>query len=179
VRIDRLREEFELEVRWRTFPLHPDTPQEGQELAELFGGGGFDIDAILQRCRTIAAGLGLDFGPRSRTFNSRRAQELGKWAEAQGAGEAFHAAVYRAYFVDGRNIARPDELLRIAVGVGLDQAAAQQAIDTRFGKDPVDRDWQEAARIGVTAVPTVLCGGQALVGFQDYASYRRLIADAG
>ena len=103
MRTDKLREEFDLEIRWRVFPLHPETPDEGLELADLFAGR-YDIDAMMQRCAEVAKEIGLPFGNRTYTYNSRRALELGKWAEEQGAGEAFHMTVYRAYFVDGSNI---------------------------------------------------------------------------
>jgi len=46
VRTDRLREEFDLEFRWSVFPLHPDTPEEGQELTDLFAGR-YDIKAMM------------------------------------------------------------------------------------------------------------------------------------
>ncbi len=176
MRTDRLREEFDLEFRWSVFPLHPDTPEEGQELTELFAGR-YDIEAMMQRCKQVAKELDLPFGDRTRTYNSRRAQELGKWAEGQDAGEAFHMAVYRAYFVDGLNIATPDILAEIAGSVGLDPDKALKVIDKRSYAAHVDDDWQRAAELGVTAVPTSIYQKQALVGFQAYASYRQLIVE--
>ena len=174
MRTDKLREEFDLSIRWSVFPLHPETPEEGQELAELFAVR-YDIEAMLQRVYLVAKELDLPFGQRTRTCNSRRAQELGKWAEEQGVGEAFHMAVYRAYFVDGRNIALPAELMTIAAGVGLDTTLARQVIDRQSHAAAVDADWQRAAELGVTAVPTGIYQQRALVGFQPYAHYRRLI----
>jgi len=178
VRTDRLREEFGLAIRWCVFPLHPETPEEGQELADLFAGP-YDIEAMMQRVYQVAKELDLPFGQRTRTFNSRRAQELGKWAEEQGAGEAFHMAVYHAYFVEGRNIALPAELVAIASALGLDADAALQAIDRQSYAAAVDDDWRRAAELGVTAVPTGIYHQHALVGFQPYANYRTLITTAG
>jgi predicted DsbA family dithiol-disulfide isomerase len=177
VRTDRLRDEFNLQLRWSVFPLHPETPQEGRELSELFVGR-MDIDSMLQRLYQVAGELELPIGQRSCTYNSRRAQELGKWAEEQGVGEAFHMAVYHAYFVDGRNIALPEELVPIATGLGLDSEMARQVIDTRSHAAAVDADWQRAAELGITAVPTSIFQERALVGFQPYAYYRRLISTA-
>jgi predicted DsbA family dithiol-disulfide isomerase len=174
VHTDRLRKEFDLEVRWSVFPLHPETPEEGRELTELFGGH-MDIDAMRQRLIRVADQLGLPLGTRTRTYNSRRAQELGKWAESQNAGEAFHKAVYQAYFADGRNIALPDELVAIAEALGLDPVMARQVLDTQSYGAAVDNDWQKAAELGITAVPTSIYRQRALVGFQPYANYRRLI----
>ena len=178
MRTDSLREEFGLNIRWSVFPLHPEIPEEGLELTELFAGR-MDIDAVLQRLNHVAGELGLPIGQRTRTYNSRRAQELGKWAEEQGFGEAFHMAVYHAYFVDGRNIALPEELTDIAAKVGLDAAKARQVVETQCYAAAVEADWQRAAELGVTAVPTSIYNNQALVGFQPYAHYRRLITTAG
>ncbi len=177
MRTDSLRDEFNLQLRWSVFPLHPETPEEGRELSDLFAGR-MDIDAMLQRLYQAADELGLPIGKRSRTYNSRRAQELGKWAEEQGVGEAFHMAVYRAYFVDGRNIALPEELELIAAGLGLDADMARQVIDTGSHAAAVDADWQRAAELGVSAVPTSIYQERALIGFQPYAYYRRLITTA-
>jgi predicted DsbA family dithiol-disulfide isomerase len=77
------------------------------------------IKAMQARLRQLAVVEGLPLAERTRTCNSRRAQELGKWAEAQGKGDLFRKAVYRAYFVDGRNIAKVDELVQIAEAVSL------------------------------------------------------------
>ena len=176
MRTDRLRQEFDLDIRWRVFPLHPETPEEGQSLEELFAGR-YDIEAMMQRCADVAKELDLPFGNRTHTYNSRRAQELGKWAEEQGVGEAFHMAVYRAYYVDGCNIALPGKLAEIAESVGLDPDAALLTIDKRSYAGHVDSDWQRAKGLGVTSIPTVIYQQQALVGFQSYENYRRLLTE--
>ena len=176
MRTDRLREEFGLEFRWSVFPLHPETPEGGQELTDLFAGR-YDIVAMMQRCKQVAGELGLPFGDRTRTYNSRRAQELGKWAEEQDAGEAFHMAVYKAYFVDGLNIAAPDILAEVAGSVGLAPDKALEVIDKHSYAAHVDDDWRRARELGVTAVPTCIYRQQALVGFQAYASYRQLVIE--
>jgi predicted DsbA family dithiol-disulfide isomerase len=178
VRTDRLREEFDLSISWSVFPLHPETPEAGLELTDLFAGR-MDIDAMLQRVYQVAEELELPMGKRTCTFNSRRAQELGKWAEELGAGEAFHMAVYHAYFVDGLNIATPEVLASIAAGVGLDADTARQVIDSQNYAGAVDDDWRRAAQLGITAVPTITYRQHALVGFQPYANYRRLILASG
>ncbi len=119
MRTDRLAREYPLTCDGPSSPLHPETPEEGRELADLFAGREADIPAMLARLEKVAAEVGLSLARRTRTYNSRRAQELGKWAESLGQGEPFHRAVYHAYFAEGRNIALTDELLRIAESAGL------------------------------------------------------------
>jgi len=175
VRTDRLQREYGIELRWTVFPLHPETPMEGMELSELFAGREADIAAMQARLSRLAAAEGLPLAERTRTCNSRLAQELGKWAESRGSGDPFRRAVYRAYFVDGSNIALVDELLRIAGSVGLPPDEARAVLAEGSFAAAVDADWQRAGELRITAVPTHLCGGKRLAGFSSYADFLHLI----
>ncbi len=177
MRTERLRREFGLNLRWTVFPLHPDTPDAGLELADLFAGRGYDIEAMLARLRRVADELDLSLGERTRTYNSRRAQELGKWAESLGAGESFHAAVYRAYFVAGKNISRSEVLAQLAQRVGLPADEARAVLASGSFAAAVDADWDRALSQGVSAVPTVLYRDRKLVGFHPYSSYRGILEE--
>ena len=133
---------------------------------------------MLARLRQVARELNLPFGERKMTFNSRLAQELGKWAEAQGHGDAFHQAVFLSYFQRGENIARQAVLLQICSAVGLDPVAAQAVMDQRSYREAVDQDWQRSRQMGITAVPTFVLNGQRLVGAQSYAELEGMVLSA-
>ena len=175
MRTAELCREFDLQVQNTGFPLHPDTPDSGMTLEEMFAGR-FDLNAAMVRLRQVARELNLPFGDRSMTYNSRRAQELAKWAELMGLGPEFHAAVYRAYFVDGLNIASLEVLTDIAGGIGLDADQAGRVIMEKSYAEAVDADWRRSRALDVTAVPTVRYGDRRLVGFQPYQAYRTLIS---
>jgi predicted DsbA family dithiol-disulfide isomerase len=123
---------------------------------------------MLARLEQVARDLGLPFGDRKMTYNSRLAQELGKWAEQKGKGDAFHDAAFRAYFADGRNIAGVDILADVATSVGLDAREANNVLTARTFKEAVDTDWARAYESRVTAVPTFLINGQTLAGAQPF-----------
>ncbi len=131
------------------------------------------------RLQEVAAELGLPWGRRTRTYNSRRAQELGKWAEALGKGDEFHKAVFRAYFADGRNIADISVLKGIIGTIGLDGRMAEQALAERTFKEAVDRDWEYSRTTGITAVPTFMIAGRLVVGAQPYQALLDLVRAAG
>jgi len=106
---------------------------------------------------------GLPFSPRTMTHNSRLAQELAKWAETQSGGAGIHDALYRAYFVDGLNIALIDNLLTIVRQLGLPEPEARDVLASRRFRDAVDEDWRRCRSLGVMAVPTFV-GRNGLLG---------------
>ena len=166
-------------MKWVYFPLHPDTPLDGQSLEDLFAGRGMDMDAMYARMKGLMDDEGLPYGQRTHTYNSRLSQELGKWADTQPGGEAIHDALYRAYFVDAVNVGDVDALLKIAGAVGLDVAAAGGVLESRSFSDAVDADWELSRRYGVTGVPTFVAGRQGVVGAQPYEVLEKLLQDAG
>jgi len=164
-----LRKNYEIEIQWRAFPLHPDTPEEGLTLAELFAGRGVDIEKKLLQLKKVADELGLPWGERKKTYNSRRAQELAKWAESKGKGDEWHDAVFRAYFVEGKNIAKIEELAGLTKSVGLSPDEARIGLQSRSFREAVDADWVRSYQMGITAVPTFVIGRETVVGAQPYA----------
>ncbi|MBW1842016.1 MAG: DsbA family protein [Deltaproteobacteria bacterium] len=174
-RIERLQKAFEINVQWTAFPLHPDTPAEGRTLEDLFAGRGVDVDQMMAHLKQAATELGLLFGDRKMTYNSRLAQEMGKWAESNGKGDEFHDAVFRAYFADGRNIATATELEAVAVSVGLNGKDARKIIQERPYKDAVDLDWKRSHELNIRAVPTFVLNDDVLVGAQKYEALEMML----
>jgi predicted DsbA family dithiol-disulfide isomerase len=179
VRIEKLRRHYDIIVQWVSFPLHPDTPADGLSLNELFAGRNLDIVQMMQRLRKVALDLGLPFGERQKTYNSRLAQELSKWAEFQGKGDQFHEAMFRAYFVEGINIGKPEELVRLAGSIGLSGDQAQSVLDARSFEQAVDADWKRSHALGITAVPTFVVNNAKLVGAQSYEALEQFLIGEG
>ena len=127
----------------------------------------------------VAAELDLPFGERTMTFNSRLAQEMGKWAEEQGRGAHFHQAVFRAYFADGLNIGDSDVLAAVARSAGLPEQIARTVIENRDYEQAVDEDWNRSRRLGITAVPTFLLDKQRLVGAKPFAVLEEFLRGRG
>ncbi len=145
------------------------------DLEELFAGRGVDVPRLMERLRGTALGLGLPWGERTRTYNTRRAQELGAWAEARGRGAEFRRGVFRAYFAEGRNIARTEELTRVAEDAGLDPGEAGRVLREGSFGPAVDEAWRRAQRLGVSAVPTHAFGGRVEAGYLPWEALDRFL----
>ena len=178
MRIEKLKAEHNVKVEWVHFPLHPDTPAEGRSLADLFAGRNMDRKAMHAQMKARMDGEGLPYGERTMTYNSRLAQELGKWADTQPGGEAIHDALFRAYFVEARDISQPAVLLDIVARVGLSVDAARDVLEKRSFEAAVDADWELSRRYGVTGVPTFVVGRYGVVGAQPYEALEELVQKA-
>ena len=159
--------------------MHPDTPQEGLSLKELFAKYPMDVEKMLARLREKASELGLPFGERKKTYNSRLAQEMGLWAESKGKGELFHKAAFHAYFADGKNIAKIPVVVELAASVGLPEEDAALVLSKRLYKQAVDEDWKLARMMGITAVPTFVIDSDRVVGAQPYKVLSRFVESHG
>ena len=160
------------------FPLHPRTPPEGLSLEALFGSR-IDITAMRQHMENLMKAEGLSYGHRTHTYNTRRAQELAKWADRQSGGEGIHVALYQAYFIDGINLDDVDRLLAIASSSGLNSTEARVVLEERTEQANVEADWSHARSLGVTGVPTFVANSVIVVGAQPYDALEKLILQAG
>jgi predicted DsbA family dithiol-disulfide isomerase len=131
------------------------------------------------RLKKAADDAGLPFGDRVRTFNSRLAQELGKWAESNDKGDSFHRAAFKAFFADGINIAKIPALLDIAASAGLPREESEAVLVKRVFKANVDEDWSLSQKNGITAVPTFVMNNEKLVGAQPYEKLEKLMEAKG
>ena len=178
-RIEKIKDEYSIKIELIHFPLHPETPEEGMSLKELFAGRNIDVEAMYTRMKSLMNAEGLEYGRRTHTYNSRLAQELGKWADEHTKKEnnynAIHGALYKAYFVNSLNIGSKDILREIAASIDLPKKEVEAVLFDRTHKNAVDADWAKSKEYGVTGVPTFIAGSYKLVGAQPYEMLQQMI----
>ena len=81
-----------------------------------------------------------------------------------GMARAFAKAVYRAFFVDDRDISDAGVVLDIAVDVGADRAALAEGVETPEIKDRLKAEVAAAIEKGVFGSPYIVCEGEAFFG---------------
>ena len=174
---EQARREFDAEVVWLPFDLHPEYPPEGIPLEELhrrYGIGVGERDPLRDRF----AAAGLEYNRPEIVPNTRLALRLSELARWRGRHDAFHDRLMQAYWAEATNIGDPDELRRLAAEVGLDAAEVEAVIaDPAAYLADVDGSTRQAVSIGINAVPAFLLDRRLIVlGAQPLEAFRRAFA---
>jgi predicted DsbA family dithiol-disulfide isomerase len=158
-------------VTWLPFELHPETPAGGVSLAEYFGTTPQGLQQMHQGLKTRAAELGLPINPPPSLFNTHGALLLTEYAKEMGKAPAVHHRLFRANFVEGRNVAEPAVLRDVATAAGLDPGAAMAALQNPEYEERLSQSMAEARAYGVTGAPTFIIDDRyKIVGAQPYDS---------
>jgi len=171
-----LQREYDVEVRWAPYFLDPTTPPDGKPRKPQTR-----PDDPPTRIEAMGAELGLTFSRgRTWTSNSHLALEAAEFAAETPQAEAFHRAMFKAYFEDLEDIGKVDTVVSIGESAGLDGAGLRDALESGTYRQQVDDGIQWAREIGVTGVPTfVVADKWAVVGAQDYSVFESLMQKLG
>jgi predicted DsbA family dithiol-disulfide isomerase len=172
----RLKPEFDLEIEWRGFQIHPEWPAEGIPIDKVRSATDMDArQAVWKRISAMAEAEGLPIAPPSVFTNSRAALAACEYAREQGKDEDFEARIYRAYFVDGANIGDPALIARLGGESGLDPAAVADAITSPRYDLKLKNNALAANQRQVSGVPTFFIGEFPLVGAQSTEVCRQIL----
>ena len=103
---------------------------------------------------------GLEMNPGKMDGTSRVALIGAKIAEAAGLGDAYHEAVFRAYWQEAQDISDRAVLAGIAAQIGLDRTAFLAALDEPAYDTAVQADVDLAHSYGLGGVPALVFRGQ-------------------
>jgi predicted DsbA family dithiol-disulfide isomerase len=177
--IQKLKPEFELDIEWRGFQIHPDWPATGIPAEKVYGANGSDArKAAWERISSMATEAGITMRPPSVLTNSHNALAACEFAIESGKGEAFERRVYRAYFEEGSNIGDIEVLKKLATEVGLDAEQVAFAIASPEAQLKLKHNALVAHQHGVSGVPTFFIGNYPLVGAQSEATMRKILTRA-
>ena len=167
-RIDRLQREFPVDVEWRPFELHPETPRDGARLAGRLGSSR-RAAAYEQNIVGLAQDSAITIRMPEIIANSHLALEAAEFAREHGGFDAYHRALFAAYFEHGSNLGDPEVLCDIARSTGVDDQGLRQALADGQYADRIDRITAAAREDEVLSTPTfIFSGGFRLTGAQDY-----------
>ena len=174
---EQARREFDADVVWLPFDLHPEYPPEGIPLAELhrrYGLGVGERDPLRERF----AAAGLEYDRPEVVPNTRLALRMTELARERGLHQPFHDRLMDAYWSEATDIGEPDELRRLAAEVGLDAQEVERVIaDPAAYLDLVEESTRQAYSIGIHAIPAFVVDRRLIVlGAQPLEVFRRAFA---
>lgn len=170
-----LQAKHDVVVEWYAFELRPEpTP-----LPDIAGPDGDRFRQNWERgVAPMAARMGVEMRFPPLKARSRRAHEAAIYARAHGLFDPMRVALFRAFFVDNRDIGVVDVLVEIGALVGLDADDLRAALDAGTHTDRVVEQERLAARVGIAAVPTIVIGQVGVQGAQPYEVLRHVYDEA-
>jgi predicted DsbA family dithiol-disulfide isomerase len=162
-KFEKALSEFEgkenVEIEWKSFQLNPamkTDPQKNinQYLSEIKGWSLQQAQEAHARVTAMAKEVGLNYDfDKAIVANSFDAHRLIQFAKRKERGDQMEEALFKAYFIDGRNTADHATLISLAVEAGLDATETKAVLDSGIFADEVEADIELAGQIGVRGVP--------------------------
>lgn len=137
---------------------------------------------ILRDFERSARFLGVPYNPPSRfPLPTQNAARAFYWLHDQDGALArqFALAVYRALFVDDRDISAPDTVLEIAEKLGIDRSTLAAALQSPDLKARLKREVDGAIAAGVFGSPHVIIDGEAFFGADRLPQIEKWLATGG
>ncbi|MEQ6247980.1 DsbA family oxidoreductase [Sulfitobacter sp. HNIBRBA3233] len=171
------------QIEWHPFQLNPDMPREGMDrrtyLEAKFGGKEGAVKAyapVVQHAE--AAGLKIDFEGMKRTPNTLDAHRLIHWAGIEGRQTAAVSALFKAYFVDARDIGDIEVLADIADGIEMDASVVTRLLQSDADLEDIRTRDAHSREMGISSVPTFIVGQRhAVPGAQPPELWAKVIKE--
>lgn len=155
-------------IRWRAFLLNPEMPPGGMDrqtyLRRKFGGA----ERAREIYRQVEAvgrsdGIPFDFDAMTRMPDSRPSHRLIRWAAIRGCDDDLVERLFRAFFLDGRDIGDTAVLAALVEDCGLDGADARNLLESGAGLEAVEAEDREVKQAGIQSVPCFAIDGRYVV----------------
>ena len=172
-----------IRVTFKPFELNPGLPREGIDRAAYRRAKFGSAERLrLMDARLAAAGESVDirfaFDKIRRTPNTFDAHRLLWLAESLGTQDALAEALFRAYFLDGRDVGDHAVLTDLAAASGIPRARAAALLAGREGEPEVRTEEDGALRAGIQGVPHFSIDGvYQISGAQDSSLIAAAIQD--
>ena len=152
-----------VDVHWRPFFLNSWVPREGISRDEYLTAKFGSVDAykgIAGRVVAAADEEGLSYRPElvKRQPNTIDCHRLIHWAEGKGKSAEMKQRLMELYFRDGGDLTDVNVLVQAAADVGLDAEDIRRRLGTDEDVAQISAQAEEAARKGISGVPTYVLG---------------------
>jgi predicted DsbA family dithiol-disulfide isomerase len=153
-------------VQWRPFQLNPTLPETGMSRREYvkrkFGDQGA---ANYARVAAVGQEVGIPFAfdAIERQPNTLAPHALIGAAGELGIQDAMVEALFRAYFLDGRDMTDRATLIEVASGAGMTREQAEAVLASPEARETAATEDEQAREMGVSGVPFFIFNGRLAV----------------
>tara|TARA_B100000965_G_scaffold334436_1_gene299717 strand:+ start:169 stop:807 length:639 start_codon:yes stop_codon:yes gene_type:complete len=170
-------------IQWHPFQLNPEMPLEGVDrkkyLETKFGGRDLAVKAYKPVLEHAAlAGLNLKLEDITKTPNTLSSHRLIFWAWQEGVQNAVVSALFKAYFVEGRDIGKNAVLIDISHNAGISRDLVSRLLSGKNDLEQVIELDKAARKMGINSAPTfILNGKHVITGAQNVEFWSNLITE--
>jgi predicted DsbA family dithiol-disulfide isomerase len=182
--LEQFQHKSQVEITWKSFQLDPDAPTDGGDyLQYLSSRKGWSLEQtrqLTQQVTQMAANAGLEYHlEKAITANSFDAHRMAHLASKNGMGDNASEALFKAHFMEGKNIADHKTLEAIGVAIGLNGEEVKQLLEGNRFSEEVQKDIDEARKLQISGVPFfVIDRKYAISGAQDAAIFLQTLEKA-
>lgn len=172
--LEKFTHKDKVKVVWKSFELDPNLKTNTaisaiEHLSAAKGISKSQAEGMQEHVANIAKEVGLDFNSKNtlvaNSFNAHRLIQLSKTKEL---GNEIEEALFKAYFVDRKNIDDKETLIKTGVSIGLDESEVREIFSSDAYEKEVRQDEMQAQSIGINGVPFfVLNNKYAVSGAQS------------
>ncbi|MFX1358658.1 MAG: DsbA family protein [Promethearchaeota archaeon] len=173
-RIEQLKEEYNLDVEWRPFEIHPETPKHGALIGDLPFPKGY-IETAFANVKRLADEDGIRLKFSEKLPNSRLALYISEFARKKGKFGEFHKLVLEAYWLEGKDIGDKIFLLNLATSIGLNKKEIEEYLNTDEPFKTIQKSLIELRKYGINGVPSFIIENRLIVGAQPYEIFKKVI----
>ncbi len=182
--LNKLDSEYTFEVTYHPFELNPSIPESGvnqkQYLSQKFGGEE-RYEKITAHVTQVAAeeGITFNFHKQAVSPNTRTAHRIIQLAKHVDKQAEVKEAFMKAFFTDGVDLTKMDNLIAIAQQAGLEGEIVAQLISGKQGVAEVIQAEKEIQQLGITGVPFYIINNKyGLSGAQPPEAFIEVIQKA-
>ena len=163
--IAQVSDQLDVELAYHPFELNPDMPAEGRNQKEYLTkkfGNESKYQQLTSNVTATAAqeGLTFDFDKQLISPNTRNSHRLIALAKKNGKQLEMKEALMKAYFTDGIDLTKTENLVNVATAVGLDASEVANYLSTTQGLAEVLAEEKLNIQRGISGVPFYIINNQ-------------------
>lgn len=183
--ISTLGAQNKVEIIWHSFQLDPDFPKDKAMPSSLYLSQkkGFPVEQLkgmYQHLSNSGKAYNIDFQfEKAISFNTFDAHRLWQWSKKFSKEGELKETLMKAYFTDGIDLSKRENLLACIESIGLNKSEAQRILDSTDFSQEVELDIYQARQTGLRGVPYFLINdSKVIAGAQDDKVFESVLQSA-